>query len=207
MFFTKARFVTGLVLVIGVFAAGAGALSFHLRADDPPGDNTVPVDAPKAKIGESLKIPKELLQERLRAAQAAYKQNFERVRVHLAAPLDAKLPEWSERWLKAELAVVIGDNKKDRLVAYQDHLERVKAVERLAIALSKTGQGRQSDADGATYFRVEAEIWLLQAGGKLTQPAAGPAKEGKGQVFWIDPVSGNQYFVGVSNPVHADDKR
>lgn len=113
-------------------------------------------DRPK----EGPKIPKELLQKRLVAARSVWEQN--RVRIQNAKGLPAELFEWSERWLEAELALC--DKEADRVKAFRDHLDRTREVERMTAGSALTGQGRQADADAATYFRIEAEIRLYREG-------------------------------------------
>jgi hypothetical protein len=89
-----------------------------------------------------------------------YEQN--RVRIQNAKGSPAELFEWSERWLEAELAVC--EKEADRVKAFRDHLDRTRYVERLSTGLALTGQGRQADADAATYYRIEAEIRLYREG-------------------------------------------
>ena len=45
-------------------------------------------------------------------------------------------------------------------------MQRLKELERIFDAYAKSGQARESDAQATTYFRAEAEIRLLEAGGK-----------------------------------------
>ncbi len=132
--------LAGLVLL-----AGAAAL-----ADPPP--------PPKA--------PRELLEKRLEAARKVFEQNLARLKSAQAAP--AELFGWSERWLEAELA--LAERQADRARALRDHLDRAREVERLAAGLAKSGQGRQADADAATYYRLEAEIRLSAEGAEPRPP-------------------------------------
>jgi hypothetical protein len=75
---------------------------------------------------------------------------------------------WSERLLEAELAMF--DKKEDRIPYLKAHLARTREVERLAIVYAKTGQGRQADADAATYERLKADIRFFQATGEVPPP-------------------------------------
>jgi hypothetical protein len=102
--------------------------------------------------------PKELLEKRLEAARNVFRQNLTRVKAAQAQPSDVF--GWSERWLEAELALAA--KPADRGKALRDHVERTREVERVAIALARTGQGRQADADAATYYRADAEIRLAE---------------------------------------------
>ena len=54
----------------------------------------------------------------------------------------------------------LSDKQAVQLGVLQAHLERMKELEKAATNLAKTGQGRESDASAATYYRLEAELWL-----------------------------------------------
>ena len=116
------------------------------------------------------KVPKELLEKRLEVARKVFQEN--QIRFRNREGLVSDLFGWSERWLDAELAV--SDKAADRTKALKDHVDRSRDLERMATNYARTGQGRQSDADAATYFRIEAEIRLAKEG-----VAANPAKPGK----------------------------
>src|SRR5262245_23808543 len=107
-----------------------------------------------------LKVPKQVLEKRLEAARKVFEQNLARLKAGQGLP--AELFGWSERWLEAELA--LADKQADRVMALRNHLDRTREVERAAVNSAKTGQGRQADADAATYYRLEAEIRLLKEG-------------------------------------------
>ena len=128
-------FSIGLVLVAGIAALA-----------DP---------APAAR-----KVPRELLEKRLESARKVFEQNMVRLKAREGLP--AELFGWSERWLAAELA--LADRPANRVKALRDHLDRTREVERAAVNFARTGQGRQADADAATYYRLEAEIRLLKEG-------------------------------------------
>lgn len=107
-----------------------------------------------------LKVPKELLEKRLDAARKVFEQNM--VRLKASEGLPSELFGWSERWLEAELAVA--EKQAHRVKALRDHLDRTREVEHVAVHFAKIGQGRQADADAASYYRLEAEIRLLKEG-------------------------------------------
>ena len=115
-----------------------------------------------------LKVPKELLEKRLDTVRKVYQQNLARLKGGQSLP--SELFGWSERWLEAELA--LAEKPADRAKVLQDHLDRTREVERAAVGYAKAGQGRQADADAATYYRLEAEIRLLKEGVE-PQPAKG----------------------------------
>jgi uncharacterized protein (TIGR03067 family) len=107
-----------------------------------------------------LKVPKELLQKRVDAARKVFEQNL--VRLKEAQGLPSELFGWSERWLEAELA--LAETPDARAKALREHLDRTREVERTTVNYAKIGQGRQTDADAATYYRLEAETRLFKEG-------------------------------------------
>ena len=131
---------------------------------------------PAAPVPETPKVPRELLEQRLKAAEKTYKMKYTRLmefRPSQVAP--SELSEWSRRWLEAEKA--LSNKKEDHLKALQGHWKRMKGVEGLMAFFAKTGQGFQADAEAATYFCIEAEIWILEAGGKVPKLDEPPPKE------------------------------
>jgi hypothetical protein len=115
------------------------------------------------------KVPRELLEKRAEAARSVFKQTLARLKT--GEPRPSELCGWSERWLNAELA--LAEKPADRAKALREHVDRTQEVERAAVAFAKAGQWRQSDADAATYFRLEAEIRLIKEGGDDKNPAQG----------------------------------
>jgi hypothetical protein len=131
-----------------------------LAADQPPAQS---------------RISKELLQRRRDAAQKVYGQILTRLRAAEARP--SELFGWSEKWLDADLA--LADKQTEQLKALKDHLARTREVERITTTYAKAGQGRQSDADAATYYRLDAEIRLRKAGDEVEPPKGEKGKPGE----------------------------
>ena len=75
-----------------------------------------------------------------------------------------ELYTWSRRWLDAELDLAA--NKDERVAAHQRQLDRMKDWEKQAEAMAAAGQGRQSDASAAAYYRTQVELLLTQAQGR-----------------------------------------
>jgi hypothetical protein len=140
-----------ILMALGLAVVGVSSL---LLFAEPP-RNAAPKAAPK--------IPIELLEQRREAARKVFEENLTRFQAAELA-MDERLMWWSERWLNAELA--LSEKPADRTAALEAHVKRLKKLERVFAAYAKTGQGRESDAQAATYFRAEAEIRLLEAGGK-----------------------------------------
>lgn len=116
----------------------------------------------RAAPAPERKVPKTLLQERLQAARKVYDQTRMRVRGGDGRPTD--LFGWSERILKAELPLC--ETEEARVAAYKANVERTREVERILKGLERTGNVLLSDANAATYYRVEAEILYFKATGK-----------------------------------------
>lgn len=68
------------------------------------------------------------------------------------------LPTWSVRWLDASLAVPKADAKQ----ALADHLKRMQDLETETQAHVKAGLSPTVDADEATYYRIEAQLWVAR---------------------------------------------
>jgi RNA polymerase sigma factor (sigma-70 family) len=169
MFVRQAKLAALAVLAMGLLALG-GVLTHHALSAAPPAE-TQPLPKPPrteaAPAPPAAKVPRELLEKRRDMAASVFKQNTVRYRAGQGLP--SELFSWSERWLEAELA--LSDKKADQTAALQAHVDRTRELEHLAIAYARTGQGRPSDADAATYERVNAEIRFFQVTGKLPAPA------------------------------------
>ncbi|HLW66443.1 MAG TPA: hypothetical protein VKS79_14105 [Gemmataceae bacterium] len=106
------------------------------------------------------KVPRELLEKRLAAAQKVFQENLFRFKNREG--LSSELFGWPERCLEARLA--LADKQSDRVNAFKTYLSETREVERIATSYARTGQGRESDAQAATYYRLEAEIRLIKEG-------------------------------------------
>jgi hypothetical protein len=110
-------------------------------------------------------VPEELLKARRDAAQKTYQLIMKRAEVDTGLRGHVEeLAKWSRRWLQAELA--LSEKKADQVAAYQAHLDRMKAAERFARSLVKTGMEGPHVAAAAEYHRIEAEIELVRAKGR-----------------------------------------
>lgn len=129
-----------------------------------------------------VKVPKKLLEKQRDAAKKSYEAAFQRIKTSGGAKETIEeilqrdennekvltvLPERSCRWLKAQLALCEG--KPDRRAAYHAHLARVKKVKAVARAMEKKGEINASCGDAAAFYRLEAVIWLIEAGGKAAK--------------------------------------
>ncbi len=116
-----------------------------------------------APAPELPKVPKEMLEKRLETVKKVWKEKW-KVMTSGLSPQPDLLFGWSERLLDVELPLL--DKPKDRIAALQAHVDRTREVERIVSTYAKRGVGRTSDADAATYERINAEIRFFQASGK-----------------------------------------
>jgi hypothetical protein len=113
-----------------------------------------------------------LLEKRVQAARRVFELDLARFRTGTGS-----LPEmfgWSERLLDAELALTV--EPAERANHLRANLDRTRLVERMAVMLAKTGQGRESDVAAATYYRIQAEL-LLYKEGLVPHPDKEPEKK------------------------------
>ncbi|MGZ3383759.1 MAG: hypothetical protein ACXWNF_02300 [Isosphaeraceae bacterium] len=68
---------------------------------------------------------------------------------------------WSRLLLDARKGV--SDRPDKRIVAYEEHLDRMKKLETLIKKVRRLGFGRSSDVGASEYYRIEAEYWLAEA--------------------------------------------
>jgi hypothetical protein len=102
-------------------------------------------------------VPAELRQARAEAARATYQGLERRIRQEPEKVTPEDLYRWSCRLRDAERA---GGDARAALTAHRDRMQR---VEELVKALVRVGQASPYEVEAARYYRVEAEIGLLQA--------------------------------------------
>ena len=169
------KLITLAAVVVAAVVVGGVVLRAQPAPGDPPQDPAKPGPAAPnvaARDPAPPKVPKELLEKRAEAARKVYQQNLTRLKAGQGLP--SELFGWSERWLDAELP--LAEKPADRARVLQAHLDRTREVERMTVGFAKAGQGRQSDADAATYYRLEAEIRLHREG---VTPQALPEEQRK----------------------------
>ena len=126
-----------LAVVLGVLPAAA-------RADAEPD--------PAAELAR-------LARQRRDAARRTYEVTWANYRDG-RAPGDT-LYRWSKRWLDAERR--LSDRPADHVAACRAHWERMRDLERLVERVRRSRQATHDEVSGAEFYRVEAEIWLLEA--------------------------------------------
>jgi hypothetical protein len=78
----------------------------------------------------------------------------------------ADLYTWSRRWLEAAKSIAKSD--QEQLAALREHRERVNRIHQQIAALHRAAaKGGEDEKFYATkYYLAEAELWLLEVGGK-----------------------------------------
>ncbi|HMF20291.1 MAG TPA: hypothetical protein VKE98_23990 [Gemmataceae bacterium] len=104
---------------------------------------------------------KALAKARLDAAKMAYQLNWAMVEQAVKGNDLEKVCFWSKRWLEAQKALLT--NKSDHIAPLIDHLERMKKAEAIAKARAKIEISHRSLVAVTEYYRVEAELLLVQA--------------------------------------------
>lgn len=100
-----------------------------------------------------------LATQRRDAARKTYELMWANYRDRRVA--DEVLYRWSLRWLEAEKQ--LSDRQADQAAACKGHFERMRELERLIRNIQRTGQITIDEVSASEYYRVEAEMWLLQA--------------------------------------------
>jgi hypothetical protein len=174
MFWRKIK-IGALALLAAVLVVAAGGLTFHALAGEgqPAPKAETPVVSPAGSgKAEEKKLPtpgdealakggdKKVAKARYEALlQAAQDQFTARWKEYQAGVTTAELTiPWSINVLKAQLRLT--DNKAGKIAAYQEHLERMKAVEEVSKARFDAGKVGTSQYSQTVYHRIEAEIWL-----------------------------------------------
>ncbi|HUY31616.1 MAG TPA: hypothetical protein VMV69_02475 [Pirellulales bacterium] len=97
--------------------------------------------------------------QRLKLAREVYAEKMELVKNREGYDIE-DLELWSQNLLGAELAVA--GKPAERTAAHEAHVERAKELEKLARAYQRAGQGRNSDALAAEFYRLQAEARLAE---------------------------------------------
>ena len=105
-------------------------------------------------------VAKEVDQSKAKIAADVYAQM--RMRLSNNEQYDIEdLALWSQHLLDAELEVATDDSQ--RVAAYEAHSKRNTELARIAKSFVASGQGRESEALAAEYYRLQAESQLAKA--------------------------------------------
>jgi hypothetical protein len=124
---------------------------------------TAPGLVAAAPEGDAAKTIAALSRDRVEAARKTYQtmyKNYTEGR-HVA---EDTLYRWSLRWLEAEKQ--LAEKPADRLAAFKGHYDRMRELDRLIGKLQRAGQTTVDQVSSVEYYRVEAELWLVQAKGE-----------------------------------------
>jgi hypothetical protein len=117
-------------------------------------------------VGQGHAAKKDNAKARAEAARKVYQGLQKRTRFAPGGPSGGELFEllfkWSSRWAEAQAETVT--KKRDRLTAWQGHVDRMRDMEETAKKLL-AGRGLISEYEvtAATYYRLEAEKKLSEA--------------------------------------------
>jgi hypothetical protein len=103
---------------------------------------------------EQGRLQKAMLQE----ARKVYEQNVAVIKAGREGVGPEEMYRWSQRWLDSQLDLAA--TKEERRAARRDHFERMKGLEKIAQALVQAGKEPPAHASAATYYRLQAELWL-----------------------------------------------
>jgi hypothetical protein len=119
--------------------------------------------APSPPQGDvQLAQPSPLAEARYRAAVKQYELTWS---YYQQARVDTfQVYVWSRLVLDASRD--LGETPRDRIIALEDHLARMKKLEELVAKIRRLGFGRSSDVGATEYYRLEAELWVARANAK-----------------------------------------
>lgn len=99
--------------------------------------------------------PKQIAKDKVVAAERVYKGTLAGLATGRAVAESAYV--WSVRWLDAELA-----NAKPAKQALADHLARMTSLEAELGKAKTEGKVPAVEHDAATFFKLEAELWVAR---------------------------------------------
>jgi hypothetical protein len=159
----------------GLLRLGAAALVVLLLAGvgdaaAPAGLGKAPDAATQAKI-KALRVERrDALRNVLKAHWDAYSTG-----VSGAAPTLERIGKTARLLLGAELDVA--SSRAERIAAHEAHVKVMKKIEGFILSRARAGRGTMADTELARAARLEAEIALLRAGGKLPKAGRDPKKK------------------------------
>jgi hypothetical protein len=112
--------------------------------------------APRADFPPASPFSAKLLQRKLEAARAAFKE------VWPGQWGDVEVPyRWSRRWLEVERE--LSPRAEDHVAALQAHAERMRELERVVKGLHRRRLVALDQVRSAEFYVAEAEAWLGRA--------------------------------------------
>ncbi len=159
---TERKLTIAALAAVGLVALGAGLLAQQNGSQrvGRPGQSE-----PKqgTALDRGLKI---LTEARIATAREILARDLERIRLmgRREGDFSVEIPSWSHRLMADRLRSSV--TEAERLAAIREHRDRMKDLEGLVGAYARTGQGHVSDSLKATYYRLEADQLLVEAGGQ-----------------------------------------
>jgi RNA polymerase sigma factor (sigma-70 family) len=153
MFLSKLRTYGVVLLSLLMIGIPAGVLAYRALADEPTKE-----PPPAARADDALE---ELLKQRAEAAREGFKAAQQEFRAGVGT--GEALAGWSRKIAEAELD---RGNRKAGLAALEEHVERLKELEKVTQARFDAGRVSPQDLVAARYARLDAEIWLARVKAK-----------------------------------------
>jgi hypothetical protein len=157
MSLSKLRMIGVVLLATLAVGIPVGGLAYRALAEKPK-ETKKEAPSPATQAGDALegllKQRAEVAREGLKAAQ----DDFQAGR----SPGEA-LADWSRKLAVAEMD---RGHRKAGLAALEDHVNRVKELEKAAQARFDAGRISPQDLAAARYARLDAEIWLARVKAK-----------------------------------------
>lgn len=161
---TDRKVTIAALAAVGLVAMGAVLLA-QQSGSPREGSPGHPEPKNRAALDRGLKI---LTEARIATAREILSRDLERIQItgggRGAGDLFAELPSWSHRLMMDR--VRMAETEGERLEAMREHRDRLKSLERMAGEYARAGQGHVSDSLKATYYRLEADQLLVEAGGQ-----------------------------------------
>ena len=160
---TERKVTIAALAAVGLVTMGAGLLA--QQSGGKLAGRSVQSDPKKgAALDRGLRIAIEV---RIATAREILARDLERIQ-HTggggAGDSFAEIPSWSHRLMVDRMRIAA--TEAERLEAIREYRDRMRDLERLVGGYARTGQGRVSDSLKATYYRLEADQLLVEAGGQ-----------------------------------------
>jgi len=108
--------------------------------------------------------PADLARARAEAARETYEGILlRRTQQPAESPLEA-VYQWSRRWMEAEQS--LAPDKAGKAAALRGHLERMRKLETTTAEHRKGGFAAAFEVSQTRFYRIEAELWLVEMGTK-----------------------------------------
>jgi len=157
MFLSKLRTIGVVLLALLAVGIPAGVLTYRALADEPK--------ATKKEAGASATKPGDALEDLLKQRAEVAREGLKAAQNDFRAGRGTgeALADWSRKLAEAEMD---RGNRKAGLAALEEHVQRVKQLEKMAQRQVDAGIISARDLAAVRYTRLDAEIWLARVKAK-----------------------------------------